>query len=86
MYLLISRCYCNLSFLKCDIENLDYYTAEKLKERVKDMEKKVNNRFQKYGEKLTQIENQLGSMISDRFLKIFNRKIMDTRNKYLVGV
>ena len=42
--------------------------------------------WKKYSDELTKAENKVSSIISDRFSKIFNKKNIEQKDNFLVGI
>ena len=72
MYLLISRCFFNMSFINEEVKHANHELVQSLKENVAVLYKAIVKKFQSYCSKLKKIEDRLRSRIEDRFDKIFN--------------
>lgn len=80
MYLLCTRCKNNISVINDKIkkENKEIeFLAQNLYQTVKKLYQKIEEAWRKYSNMLTQLENKVSSIISDRFTKIFNRKSLE---------
>lgn len=86
MYLLISRCFFNMSFVMDQLEHENHAIVQNLKRTVEDLYETVGKKFQHYSQLLTEKENKMGSIIGDRFSKIFNNSEIKMKDKYLGGI
>ena len=53
---------------------------------MEDLYETVSKKFQHYSQLLTEKENKMGSIIGDRFSKIFNNSEIKMKDKYLGGI
>lgn len=86
MYLLISRCFFNMSFINEEVKHANHELVQSLKENVAVLYKAIVKKFQSYCSKLKKIEDRLRSRIEDRFDKIFNSADIKEKDIFLVGV
>ena len=86
MYLLSARCFFNMSFVKDQLEHENHPIVQNLKRTVQDVYESVCQKFNQYSSALTKKESQIGSIIGDRFSKIFNGSEMKEKDKFLVGL
>lgn len=62
------------------------FIAQNLYETVKKLYEKIEIAWKKYSTLLTSVENKVSSIISDKFSKIFNKKSIEEKDKFLVGI
>ena len=86
MYLLISRCFFNMSFINEEVKHADHELVQSLKENVAVLYKMIIKKFESYCLKLKKIEDRISSRIEDRFDKIFNSSNIKEKDIFLVGV
>jgi phosphopantetheine adenylyltransferase len=87
MYLLITRCLNNISVINDKlIKEKNAYVITNLKDTVNTLYEKIQVTWFKYSKKLTEMENKMGSIISDRFLKIFKSESIKEKDRFLVGI
>ena len=86
MYLLTSRCFFNMSFVKDKLEHEQHEIVQNLKKTVEDLYNTVQYKFNSYSQALTEVENKFGSIISDRFSKTFSSSKMKKKDKFLTGL
>jgi hypothetical protein len=78
MYLILTRCLNNISVINDKIEHQKEIPILKIQfDSVKSLYKKITTSWKKYSENLTEQENKLGSIIGDRFKKIFKSKVIE---------
>lgn len=87
MYMLCTRCHNNISVINHQLEkHKDNKIIESLFNTVKDLYNKVMKSWKLYSDKLTNKESEVGSMIADRFTKIFKSESFREKDKFMVGV
>ena len=86
MYLLSSRCFLNLSFVKDRMPHDDCIYIYKLKEMVAHLYEKCRACFDKYSGLLTEKEDKVGAIIGDGFAKIFNPEKIREKDRFLGGI
>lgn len=89
MYLLCTRCKNNISVIndKLKKENKEHlFIAQNLYQTVKQLYERIELSWKKYSNLLTNVENKVSSIISDKLSKIFNRKTIEEKDKFLVGI
>ena len=87
MYLLITRCLNNISVINDKlVKEKNAYVINNLKETVNNLYEKIQGTWSKYSKKLTEMESKMGSIISDRFLKIFKSESIKEKDRFLVGI
>jgi hypothetical protein len=87
MYLILTRCLNNISVINDKIKHekpLPLLT--RLQENVRTLYEKITTAWKRYSSLLTEVENKMGSIISDRFLKIFKSKSIETKDRFLTGI
>lgn len=47
---------------------------------------KITTAWNRYAKMLTEFENKIGSIINDRFMKIFKSKSIEIKDKFLTGI
>lgn len=62
------------------------FIAQNLYQTVKQLYEKIEIAWKKYSTLLTSVENKVSSIISDKFSKIFNKKSIEEKYKFLVGI
>lgn len=62
------------------------FIAQNLYQTVKQLYERIEINWKKYSNLLTNVENKVSSIISDKFSKIFNRKSIEEKDKFLVGI
>lgn len=87
MYLLSTRCLNNMSVINDEMERYkDNKTILSLYNTVKDLYKKILENWQEFSLSLTKMEDKVGSIIADRFLKIFSKESIKEKDRYLGGI
>jgi hypothetical protein len=88
MYLILTRCLNNISVIndKVEHEKKGKDILVKLQENVKDLYERIIQTWNRYAKILTEQENKLGSIINDRFMKIFKSKSIEIKDKFLTGI
>ena len=88
MYLVLTRCLNNISVISDKIkhEQPNNNVLTKLQQSVNSLYLKVTTAWKRYSALLTEAENKVGSIIGDRFLKIFSAKSIETKDKFLTGI
>lgn len=87
MYLILTRCLNNISVINDKIKNeKPFPILFNLQLTVKSLYAKITTSWKRYSNMLTEAENKVGSIIGDRFMKIFKSKSIETKDKFLTGI
>lgn len=77
MYLILTRCLNNISVINDKIKHEETLSIlKKQLESVKTLYNKITKAWKRYSANLTEQENKVGSIIGDRFKKIFKSKTL----------
>lgn len=86
LFLMLTRALNNMSVINLRLKARGDYIVENLKQTVASLYGKVSARWAEYSQKLTEIENSVGSMIYDRLYKTFSSESYGQRESFLTGI